>query len=204
MFIMCALLIPLCYVQNIAKMRFMSLFAICSILYTIIIVVFEFPFYLKDNLNKKNCTINWYDITPGFSEKLYSFQGASVFFFVYTIHIGVFPVYKAIKHNKANETKDIYIKMQKIIIRSVLFDAFIFALIGICGYLTIYCEITPPTLIINRHILFKNDAAMIIGKIFFCITLILNLPANYNAFRISLLEQIFGNTDVTNKRFIFF
>jgi len=32
------------------------------------------------------------------------------------------------------------------------------------------------------------------------LALIMNIPANYNAFRISFLEQVFGDTEVTNKR----
>jgi hypothetical protein len=41
---------------------------------------------------------------------------------------------------------------------------------------------------------------MIIGRLGIAITLMLTLPANYNAFRLSFLEQVYGSTDLTNKK----
>jgi len=189
------ILMPLCLLKDIGKMRFISLFGIISLLYTILVIVCEFPFYFHDYLTnplKKDKSINWYDISVGFTSSLYFFQGASVFFFSYTCHAGAFPVFKSLKNN-------IQRRVEKVFRRSVIFDALLYILVGLCGYLSVP-DSKVPALIINRYNLFENDYFIILGRFSMALALIMNIPANYNAFRISFLEQVFGDTEVTNKR----
>lgn len=189
------ILIPLCLLKDISKMRFASLAGICIILYSIIVVTIEFPFFFYDYLTtddpKKSEKINLFDISTGFTDQLLFFKGAGTIFFAYTCHVGAFPVYKTLKNNGLR-------RIQKVFRRSIILDTVLYVLIGICGYLSVPYDV--PALIINRTSIFKNDAFMIIGRLGIAITLMLTLPANYNAFRLSFLEQMYGSTELTDKK----
>ena len=89
-------------------------------------------------------------------------------------------------------------RIQKVFKRSILLDSILYILLGTAGYLSVPYNVPP--LIIDRVNIFENDYPMIFGRLGIAITLILTLPANYNAFRLSMFEQIYGNTDVTNYR----
>jgi len=82
--------------------------------------------------------------------------------------------------------------------RSIILDTVLYVIIGITGYLSVPYGVPP--LIINRISIFNNDFAMIIARLGIAITLMLTLPANYNAFRLSLLEQLYGNTELSDKK----
>ncbi len=189
------ILIPLCLLKDISRMRIASIAGICIILYSILVVVFEFPFFLHDYLTsedpEKNKPINWYDISKGFTSELYFFKGAATIFFAFTCHVGAFPVYKSLKNNAMR-------RIQKVFRRSIVLDCVLYIILGITGYLSVPYNVPP--LIIDRLTIFSNDFLMIIGRLGIAITLMLTLPANYNAFRLSMLEQIYGNTEVTNQR----
>jgi amino acid permease len=89
-------------------------------------------------------------------------------------------------------------RIQKVFRRSIVLDVVLYIILGITGYLSVPYNVPP--LIIDRISIFSNDFLMIIGRLGIAITLMLTLPANYNAFRLSMLEQIYGNTEVTNQR----
>jgi amino acid permease len=188
------ILIPLCLLKDISKMRFASLAGICIILYSIIVVTIEFPFFFYDYLTtddpQKSEKINFFDISSGFTDQLLFFKGAGTIFFAYTCHVGAFPVYKTLKNNGLR-------RIEKVFRRSIILDTVLYVLIGVCGYLSVPYDV--PALIINRTSIFKNDAFMIIGRLGIAITLMLTLPANYNAFRLSFSEQVFGSTEITDK-----
>ena len=188
--------IPLCLIKDISRMRVASIGGIIIILYSIMVVICEFPFYIKNYWNsidpkKNHTTINWYDMSQGFTSDLYFFKGSATIFFAFTCHVGAFPVFKSLKNNGMR-------RIQKVFKRSILLDSILYILLGTAGYLSVPYNVPP--LIIDRVNIFENDYPMIFGRLGIAITLILTLPANYNAFRLSMLEQIYGNTDVTNYR----
>ena len=186
------ILIPLCLLKDISKMRFASLAGIIIILYSIIVVVIQFPFFFHHYLNEENREpINYIDIEKGFTSELLFFQGAGVFFFSFTCHVGAFPVYKTLKNNGLK-------RIQKVFRRSIILDTVVYLLIGLCGYLSV--PDNTPEIIINRISIFKNDIFMIIGRLGISITLMLTLPANYNALRLSFMEQVFGNSELDNRK----
>lgn len=196
MYLICALLIPLCLLKDISKMRIASLFSICSLMYAIFVIIIECPWYFSDFLDKQTSEpekykVNWWDISSGFDKHLFFFRGTATVFFAFTCHVGAFPVFKTLKNNVTR-------RVNKVFQRSILLDVVLYIIVGVTGYLT--QPVDTPDLIINRNKYFKNDLAMIIARLLIAVNLILSTPANYNAFRLSILEIIWKTSEVDNKQ----
>lgn len=89
--------------------------------------------------------------------------------------------------------------MQKVVRRTVLFDIFLFIIIAVIGYLT--WPIGTPSLIIERiKIVEKADIPMSIGRLTLVLTIIMKLPSNYNALRLTLFNIFWGTTTITKKK----
>lgn len=196
MYATCAILIPLCLIKDISKMRIASLFSIASLFYAIFVIVIECPFYFMNFLEKQkqdpeHYIINWFNIGSGFNNHLYFFRGTATVFFAFTCHVGAFPVYKTLKDNSSR-------RINKVFQRSILLDLIIYIFVGISGFLT--QPINTPPLIIDREKFFTNDIFMIVARLLIALNLILSTPANYNAFRLSILETVWGTSEVDNYR----
>jgi amino acid permease len=181
------IVLPLCLLKDISKMRFTSIFGIFSLFFLIIIIIVQTPWYYIDYLNKPEPKpkINIWDISTGFTDQMYFFKGTATLFYAYSCHVGAFPVYRALKNN-------IMRRVQKVFARSILLDGTFYTIVGITGYLT--SPIKTPDLIIERQKLFDTDIIMTIGWIAFVFTLIMKIPANYNSFRLTLIG-LFGYDD---------
>ena len=86
MFGIITLVMPLCLLKNISKMRFASLFGICAYIYCISVIVIQSPWFLKhylDNYKKDDPSThaNWYNLGNGFTKELYFFTGLATVFF---------------------------------------------------------------------------------------------------------------------------
>jgi amino acid permease len=189
----CCVLIPLCLLKDISKMRIASLFSICSLMFTISVIVIECPMYFSNFLETHSASeINWYDFSTAFTSKLYFFTGTATVFFGFTCHVGAFPVYKSLKNN-------VYRRINTVFRRSIILDAIIYICVGITGFLT--QPIGVKDLIIYRDNKFKQDIAMTVGRLLISINLILSTPANYNAFRLSFMELVgWDNSNISNKQ----
>ena len=98
------LVVPLCLLKDIGKMRYASMFGICALIYSILVVVVESPWFLIhyiDNYKKDDpkTHANWFDITKGFTSDLHFFTGVATVFFTFTCHPGAFPVFKTLKNH---------------------------------------------------------------------------------------------------------
>ena len=189
----CVILIPLCLLKDISKMRFTSLFSIASLIYVIIIIIIQAPGYYshyKESIRKEedlSTHANFYDLSKAFGNTLIFFPCLATLFFSFTCHAGAFPVYKTLNNPVSR-------RMNKVFRRSILLDLIIYYCVGVCGFLT--APVNAPPLIIYRDQLGKSDILMTIGKIGMCFNLILSTPANYNAFRISFFEVVWGEDKI--------
>ena len=197
MFGIILLVMPLCLLKNISKMRFASFFGICAYIYCILVIVIQCPWFLKyylDNYKEDDPSThaNWFNIGKGFTKDLYFFTGVATVFFAYECHTGAFPVYKNLK----NHTEE---RINKLYFRSLCLDIAVYILISISGFIT--APLNPKSLIIFReNLVFKNDIFMIIAKIALACNLFLSLPANYAGYRQSFFIFFFGTDEIDNKR----
>jgi amino acid permease len=200
MYCVCILIIiPLCLLKDISKMRFSSTLGVITISALALIIIFQFPWYFSHYLKElykpddPKTHINIFDISKGFDKDLYFFTGSSTLFYAYSCHIAAFPIYKSLKNRNIRRAR-------KVFSRSIMLDGFLYMLIGVCGYLS--TPIETPDLIIDRYQYFDTDIIMLIGKSAFILALCAKIPANYNSFRLSVLALLFDNTEVTNKRYV--
>ena len=190
------LVTPICLLKDISKMRFASTFAVCALIYCILVVVVQTPWFYKDYLDNydeddSDTHANWFDITKGFTSKLHFFTGVATVFFCYTCHPGAFPVFKTLKNNTEKRINTVFF-------RSICLDIIIYVLIAITGFMT--APTNPKSLIIYRESVFDNDIFMTIAKIALGLDLFLSLPANYNSFRCSFFMVFFNTDKIDNKR----
>ena len=200
MFGLTFLISPACLLKDISKMRFVSMFGVCSLIYSILVVVIECPWFYKYYLNNiykekdPSTHANWFDISKGFTSELNFFGAIATVFFIFSCHPGVFPVYKSLKNNTEK-------RINNVIFKSCCLNLIIYLSIAICGFLT--SPITEEPLIIFRQKIFDNDIFMSIAKISLALDLYLCIPANYNSLRASFFILAFGTDVIDNRRNIF-
>jgi len=186
-------LIPLCILKDISKMKFFSLFGIIALFYTIIVLVIQSYFYWDhylDNVYLKDDSsthANWYDITRAFNGNLDFFTGFATIVFSFSCHQGALPVYRSLNPNDDKV-------MTKVFSRSIILDLIIYFMIYIASFLT--NPLKSDDLIIFRESIFNNDIFMNIAKIAIFLELFFLIPSNYNSFRCSLFHIIFGNENI--------
>jgi amino acid permease len=190
------LIVPICLLKNISKMRFASMFGICALVYCIIVVVVQTPWFFKDYLKNykeddKSTHANWFDITKGFSSNLDIFTGIANVFFCYSCHVGAFPVFKTLKNNTEKRINEVFF-------RSISLVLIIYIFVSICGFMT--APLKPKSLIIYRDSIFDNDIFMTIAKIALALDLFLCLPANFASFRCSFFINFFKTDKIDNFR----
>ena len=190
------LVTPICLLKDISKMRFASMFGVCALLYCLIVVVIQTPWFFKDYLDNykeddPDTHANWYDITKGFQSNLNFFTAFATVFFCYTCHPGAFPVFKTLKNHTEKRINTVFF-------RSICLDLFIYIFVAICGFMT--APLKPQSLIIFRETVFDNDIFMTIAKIALALDLFLSLPANYAYFRCSFFIFFFKTDKIDTKR----
>ncbi len=181
------ILIPLCLLKYIAKMGFTVALGIISFFVLAFIVIFESPFFIQHYFNKEyiksdsKTHMNIYDITKGFDQNLNFLRPFATLFFAYSCQSGIFPVFANVKNFTINKVKII----SKYAIGICII---IYSLLAILGYMT--QPINPPSLIIERKSIFKNDIIMTLGRMDFIITILTKIPPIYNSMRITLVSMI--------------
>jgi amino acid permease len=192
------LVIPLCLIKDISKMKNASMFGLLSLIYVILVIVIQSPTYYsyyRENIYKPediSTHINWWDFSAPFDPStLYFFTGTATIIYSYTCHTAVFPVYKSLKRN-------VSIRINKVFMRSTIINTVIYLSVGICGFLT--QPYTKDDLVIFRQkIPGSNDIAMIIARLLMAIMVFLFTPANFNGFRLSFLSLFYKDTTVINE-----
>ena len=182
---------PMCLIKDVSKLRIISLIGVLSIIFLILIVIFQSKDYInKDNLKNE---VNYIDIRKGFEDKFDALNFISTIFYASCFHIGCVPVINTLKNNVRR-------RIYKAIRRTILIDIFLYLTIAIIGYLSFPKD--TPNLIIQRPTLKKGDSdyLMSIGKIGFVFTFFTKLPNTYASLRITLFDKLFGSTEITDMK----
>ena len=174
-----AILFPLCLTKTLSKMRFASTFGVlCQMLMTFIILV-QFPSFYYHNIHQRKQNINFSDIKLGFGKNMELFQSITTIIYAFECHSGLFAVLSNLQKPSRN-------RVQKVFKNAILIDVISCMIIALSGYLS--QPFNTPELIIERNTIYKHDILMIIGLILFVFTLITKVGANYNGFRITILN----------------
>ncbi len=186
------ILFPFNIQRNISKLRYSSIFGMFCLLLITIVIVIQTPRYYEYNQTLPGSEINWYDMSKAFTSDLLFFKGTATLFYAYSCHYGAFPIYEKLYNNNERRTK-------KVLISSIIIDAFFYLTVGICGYIT--QPFATPDIIIKRNkIPNEGDILMTSCRILMCLTLIAKIPANYNSMRISLFNLFFKDSEITFKK----
>jgi amino acid permease len=136
--------IPLNLLQKISALQYASIVGTIAILYSIIVIIFEMPFYLIDFLQRGDSftlfvPINW--------NYLDSF---SIFMFVFGTHNAIFQVFNELRQPTLE-------RCQKILNRSFLFEFVLYILTAFAGYFSTFDK--TPDIFLERPDLenFKPD-----------------------------------------------
>jgi len=189
------IIIPLSLIKDLSKMKFVSLIGVFVVILVILVVVIQSPFFIIHNIQEgilSSDKINWFNAGTGFYvDSLWFFRGTAVFFFAFTCHTGVFPVYASLKNNHIR-------RINKVFQRSIFLVYVLYMFAGICGFLSV--PIDCPDLIVYRNTIFGNDIFMTIAKIGMMFTLSMAIPVNYSVFRMSFFEVVWKTKEVDNCR----
>lgn len=191
MYCVALLAMPFCLLKDVSKMKYASLFGILALAYTIIVLIAQCPFYVMDFLKTHSIKdMNWIDIRGSFKrENNFSFfGGVATVFYLYSCHQGAFPVYKTLHNNTTRRIK-------KVFRNSILLDICLFCTSAFVSFLT--TPLDPDDLIVYRKSIFTHDYFMLIARVGIVINLYFSIPINYSALRISILELVFGDTNLT-------
>ena len=192
MFGVTILVLPLCLLKDISKMRIPSLIGVLALVYSIIVVVVESFFYLFNEHWDERNEMNWYNPKRAFSysEGIPFFGGLSTVFYLYSCHAGAFPVYKSLRNNTTRRIK-------KVFQRSILLDICIYFCIAAASFLTEPFDKIDIILYRDNLKNFQKDYFILIAKIGIIFNLFFSTPANYAALRLSVFELIWGNPNIT-------
>ena len=192
MFGVTLLVLPLCLLKDISKMRIPSLIGVLALVYSIIVVVVESFFYLFNEHWDERNEMNWYNPKRAinYEEGIPFFGGLSTVFYLYSCHAGAFPVYKSLRNNTTRRIK-------KVFQRSILLDICIYFCIAAASFLTEPFDKIDIILYRDNLKNFQKDYFILIAKIGIIFNLFFSTPANYAALRLSVFELIWGNPNIT-------
>jgi len=174
--------IPLGLLKNISKLQYASIIGVFTLLYVIIVVTIEMPFYLTNFLNGDN-TIIWFP-TLNFGV----LDTFAIFTFGFSSHNGIFPIYQELKH----PTKR---RAFKVLNRAVTLEVILYLLIAYAGFFSTFYN-SPDVFIRRPDLPGFNDYFIKIGKILLIICLHCIMAVNYNIMRQSFKFMFFNNETI--------
>lgn len=186
---------PLCLLKDLSKMKIPSTIGVLALIYAMIVVLVEsFFFMINENLDKVD-QINWIDLTKAFqtNKGIPFFGGTATVFYLYSCHAGAFPVFKTLENNTTRRINTVFW-------RSILLDIVFYVIIATASFIT--SPIDSPDIILYRQNLsgFDPDYFILLAKFGLIFNTFFSTPANYEVFRLSFFELVWGNTIITDKK----
>jgi hypothetical protein len=185
--IICFLIIqlPLGSLRNIATLQYASIVGTLALGYSIIVILIEMPFYLKQHFDDEKSfpplfvNLNW-----GYLDTF------TAFMFGFASHMGVLQVLAELKRPTDRRTK-------KALKYSFILEFIVYLIITFSGFFSTFYE--TKGLFLYREDLknFNPDYFMIAAKITLFICLHCKMAILYNIMRISLKSICFDNKEIT-------
>ncbi len=186
------LVLPLCLLKDISKMSISNIFAVISILFVIISVMIEAPYYFSNfRETYPDKEINWYRIDKAFNANFDIFKAIASLFYTFACHEAAIPVFVTLKNNISR-------RIRKVFSYSLVLELIAYLCMAITGFLTV--PVDTPSIILFREKIRQTDFLMIFARTMMAISLTFSLPCMYNMTRLSLLSLIWDTHEVTTKR----
>lgn len=186
---------PLNLLKDVSKLRFTTLLAISCIFIVALVIIIQLSDFINEvKVKNPGFSYNIFDISKSFNSDLTIFSAIAKISFSSAPHFGVFNVYDKLTNNDKRRTR-------KVLWRSSVFNVFFYILVGVTGYLT--QPINTPDIIVDRTKLDEpnnQDILMTTVRLLIVIMLLSKLPVIWNALRLSVINLIWNDTEITTKR----
>jgi amino acid permease len=175
--------IPLSLLKNVSTLQYASIAGTVALLYSILVIVVEMPFYFSNYLKEGNTVPLFKPISWNYLDTF------STFMFGFAAHNGIFQVF----HELKRPTEERY---HKILLRSFILEIALYLSISYGGYFSTF-EKTKGVFLLREDLPGFQDYFIKIAKITLFICLHCTMAINYNIMRLSVKSMCFNNQDIS-------
>lgn len=162
------LLLPMSMMKNMSAMRYMSIFNMCVLVYTLFVAIFQLNSYISHSKSQGDYQIEYISKKPSMNW----LAGFGTIILSYMCH----PNFFYVRNEQLKPSKP---RVKKILVYSIGFETFFYLVIGIVGYLTLGDKLMVPLFILRPKVSpDDSDIMMKISIILFQILSQTNLGIN--------------------------
>jgi amino acid permease len=174
--------LPLSFLKNISTLQYASIVGSIALVYSIIVIVIEMPFYLIKNIKEgieiplfKPISLNYLDTF-------------ATFMFGFSSHNGIFQVFTELKRPSI-------VRYYKVLERSFVIELILYIAISFAGYLSTL-DLTPDIFLERPDLPGFNDVFIQVAKFTLFVCLHCSMAINYNIMRMSIKTMFFQGRDI--------
>ena len=167
--------IPLALLKNIAKLQYASIVATISLIFCVVVVDIEMPFYLYYYIRDKK-EIPFIEIFAWHKNNY--FDTFATFLFGFSCHNGILQVLSELKN-------PIRRRCDKVLRNSFAIELVLYGTISLCGYFSTFRD-TPDYFLTRPNLpFFKKDYFILLAQLTLFVCLHCTMAINYNIMRSS-------------------
>ena len=175
--------IPLGLLKNISILQYASILATISLIYTILVIVVQSPFYYKEYMaDNPNFKIG---LVPPNGIGWNWLNTVGTFLFGFCNHNGVFQVF--MEMDRPNKRRSV-----KVTNRSIVLEVVLYLSISLGGFFSLFYDCGSTFITRENLKSFPNDYFMDIAKWALIICLNCVMAINYNIMRLSITSLVFN------------
>jgi amino acid permease len=174
--------IPLSCLKNISTLQYASLVGTFSLVYSIVVVVAEAPFYFSNYIDSGKSIPLYESVSWNYLDTF------STFMFGFASHNGIFQVFTELKRPSITRN-------YKVLNRSFIIEIVLYVSIAFGGYFSTFSE-TKDVFLERPDLPGFNDIFIQIAKISLFICLHCTMAINYNIMRMSFRSILFNNKEI--------
>jgi amino acid permease len=177
--------IPMNLLKDISKLQYASIVGTIALVYSILLIVAEMPFYLTTYLSTKPFPSLFRPLSWNYLDTF------STFMFGFCAHNGIFQVFDELSRPSVK-------RYHKVLNRSFVIELFLYTSIAFAGFFSTFYDTDNYDLFLSRPDLpsFKPDYLMKVSKITLIICLHCTMAINNNIMRQSTKSMCFGGQDI--------
>lgn len=184
--------IPLSMLKDISKLQYVSLVGTIAILFSVLIILVECPFYLMNYVKDNSISL-----VPPKGIKFNFIDTIGILLYGFSSHNGIFQTFQELKRPGER-------RCHKVLNRAFYLELALYLPLTLAGFFSTFYD--TPDVFLKRENLpqFKNDYFIIIVRIFLVLTLNSSIAVNYNILRMSINSLFFNGKprDIIDKAFV--